>query len=347
MRDHALAAKERRAVGKHHFEPALRIRENAIRRNEILRLLEGGLEDISISRVRFPWGIPFPGAPDHTVYVWFDALINYLSATEFPSPGYERLWPTDLNVVGKGITRFHCVIWPAMLLAAELPLPHRVWAHGYVQWSGVKVSKSAGVSVSLDEAIDRHGPDSLRYFLLREVGFEADGNFTWERFDERYTADLADGLGNLASRSLAMVERYRGGTVPKADAGGPLDHAGENTLRDYAIAMDALDLRGGAEVAWGLVTAANQYIVQTAPWTLAKEGKDNELDAVLAALVRALVRLATMASPFMPSKAALLCESLGEAGQPDRDSWARALAPEPGGRQVRKPENLFPKPAKV
>ena len=122
---------------------------------------------------------------EQTVYVWFDALINYLSATGFPDPGYDLLWPADLHVIGKGITRFHCVIWPAMLMAAELELPKQVWAHGYVQWEGTKMSKTAGTAVTLDEAIERHGPDALRYFLLREVGFEADGNFSWERFDER------------------------------------------------------------------------------------------------------------------------------------------------------------------
>ena len=166
--------------------------EPAIRRNEVLRLLEAGLQDISVSRHRLSWGIPFPSDPEQTVYVWFDALINYLSATGYPDAGYDRLWPADLHIVGKGITRFHCVIWPAMLLSAGVALPREVWAHGYVQWEGTKMSKTEGTAVSLDEAIGRHGPDALRYFLLREVGFEADGNFTWERFDERYIADLAD-----------------------------------------------------------------------------------------------------------------------------------------------------------
>ncbi len=146
--------------------------EPAIRRNEVVRLIEDGLQDVSISRQRLPWGIPFPADPDQTVYVWFDALINYLSATGFPEPGYERLWPADLHVVGKGITRFHCVIWPAMLLAAGLELPRVVWAHGYVQWEGKKMSKTAGTVVNVRTAIERHGPDALRYFLMREVGFE-------------------------------------------------------------------------------------------------------------------------------------------------------------------------------
>src|SRR5687767_2114425 len=253
-------------AGKFRVEPA-------IRRNEVVRLLEGGLQDISVSRLRQPWGIPFPGDPEQTVYVWFDALINYLSATGFPEPGYERLWPADLHVVGKGITRFHCVIWPAMLLSAELALPRKVWAHGYVQWEGTKMSKTSGTAVTLDEAIERHGPDALRYFLLREVGFEADGNFTWERFDERYTADLADGFGNLASRSLAMLTKYRAGVVSSIRNPTPLDRAGEEALKNYTRAMDALDLRAGIEAAWTLVSSANLFVQQTAPWALAKAGR--------------------------------------------------------------------------
>ncbi|MGH7658070.1 MAG: methionine--tRNA ligase, partial [Gemmatimonadales bacterium] len=317
--------------------------EPAIRRNEILRLLEGGLQDISISRSRFPWGIPFPGDPDHTVYVWFDALINYLSATGFPEEGYERLWPADLHIVGKGITRFHCVIWPAMLLAAELPLPRKVWAHGYVQWEGTKMSKTAGTAVSLQSAMDRHGADALRYFLLREVGFEQDGNFSWERFDERYTADLADGLGNLASRSLAMLVKYREGIVPEG-AETELDQVGESALEAWGRAMDELDLRGGAEAAGTLVAAANSYITRMAPWTLAKEGKDRELDAVMTTLARCLARLTCMLGPFMPSKSAELRGALGYPPGPPETALSLSDISTITGQTVRKPDNLFPRP---
>jgi methionyl-tRNA synthetase len=321
--------------------------EPAIRRNEILRLLEDGLQDISVSRNRQSWGIPFPGDPEQTVYVWFDALINYLSATGYPDPGYERLWPADLHVVGKGITRFHCVIWPAMLLSADVALPREVWAHGYVQWEGTKMSKSAGTAVTLGEAIDRHGPDALRYFLLREVGFEADGNFTWERFDERYTADLADGLGNLASRSLAMLTRYRDGVVPAAGDETRLDQAGREAVAAYAKAMDALDLRGGAEAAWGLVATANLYIQQVAPWALAKAGRDAELDEALASLARALYRLAVLTSPFLPGKALLLWQSLGLQPLHLAAGWGGLERPPVAGLVTTKPEVLFPKPASV
>jgi methionyl-tRNA synthetase len=318
--------------------------EPEIRRNEVLRLLEAGLQDISISRQRMPWGIPFPGDPQQTVYVWFDALINYLSATGFPGPGYERLWPADLHVVGKGITRFHCVIWPAMLLAADLALPREVWAHGYVQWEGTKMSKTAGTAVTLDQAIDRYGADALRYFLLREVGFENDGNFTWERFDERYTADLADGLGNLAARALAMLAKYREGVVPDAPATTPLDEAGARTGSAYAEAMDALDVKRGAEAAWTLVSEANQYIVATAPWALAKRGASAELDRALAALARCLVRLAVMAGPFMPGKAAELWRAVGCTDDLSRVHWGALSDLQIAGLKAARAPILFPKP---
>ena len=317
--------------------------EPAIRRNEVVRLLEGGLQDISVSRLRQPWGIPFPDDSEQTVYVWFDALINYLSATGFPEPGYERLWPADLHVIGKGITRFHCVIWPAMLLAAELDLPRQVWAHGYVQWEGTKMSKTAGTAVTLDEAIDRHGPDALRYFLLREIGFEADGNFTWDRFDERYTSDLADGFGNLASRTLAMLAKYRNGVVPAATGSTALDQVGRDALHAYAEAMDAIDLRGGAESAWRVVSASNLFVQQTAPWALAKAGKDAELDQALSALARALCRLAIMTSPFIPSKAQALWRDLGMEGEVAQSGWEAALSPATAGRSVTRATILFPK----
>jgi len=318
--------------------------EPGIRRNEVLKVLEGGLEDVSISRARFPWGIPFPGDPDHTVYVWFDALINYITAAGFPHDGWDRLWPADVHVIGKGITRLHCCLWPAMLLAAELPLPRMVWAHGYVQWDGAKVSKSSGTAVSVETALARHGPDALRYFLLREVGFESDGNFTWDRFDERYTADLADGLGNLASRSLAMLDRYRGGIVPDRPEATSLDQAGTRAIATYAAAMDRFDLRGAGDAAWSLVSDANQYIVQTAPWALAKESRDDELDAAMAALARCLFRLAVLAAPFMPERMLVLWQALGRSGAPGENDWSVLADPPVAGDRTIRPPVLFPKP---
>jgi methionyl-tRNA synthetase len=318
--------------------------EPAIRRNEVLRVIRDGLQDISISRGRLPWGIPFPGSPDETVYVWFDALINYYSAAMHPVAGTGNIWPADVHVVGKGITRFHCIIWPAMLMSAGIELPKEVWAHGYVQWGGAKVSKSEGTSISLDEAIALHGPDALRWFLLREVGFENDGDFSLERFDSRYEGDLANGLGNLAARVTAMIEKYRAGVVPANTTDEALDVAGISCAQEYATAMDAIDLKGGAEAISRLVSEANGYIVANAPWALAKQGDDARLDAVLASLARCLQRLAVMCSPFMPGKARELWAALGQSGSPDA-AWSAALAPDLAGVTVKKPENLFPRAA--
>ncbi len=331
-RDAVLAAIE---SGRFRVEPA-------IRRNEILAVLRGGLQDISISRARLPWGIPFPGTDDETVYVWFDALINYLSATGYPDGDWQRLWPADLHVIGKGITRFHCVIWPAMLLAADLELPRMVWAHGYVQWGGAKVSKSEGVAVSLPVAVERHGADALRWFLLREVGFEGDGDFTWERFDARYAADLADGLGNLASRVTAMLVKYRDGVVPAAPMPAALEDTARALVAEYVTAMSANDLRGGGEAIERLVREGDGFVSASAPWALAKAGDHAALDAVLAALAHTLLRLALMARPFMPEKAAQLWDALGQDG-PMEGAWGRAEQPVMAGLTVRKPENLFPK----
>jgi methionyl-tRNA synthetase len=329
--------------------------EPEIRRNEVVRLIEDGLQDVSISRQRLPWGIPFPGDAEQTVYVWFDALINYLSASGFPEPGSERLWPADLHVIGKGITRFHCVIWPAMLLAAGLELPRQVWAHGYVQWEGTKMSKTAGTAVSLGAAIERHGADALRYFLLREVGFEGDGNFSWDRFDARYAADLADTLGNLVSRSLSMVHRYRGGTVPpfplsgteRGSGGGgedPFERVAQETIGAYGRAMDAYDLQQGAALVIELASHANRYVEETAPWKLAKEKRDAELDRVLANLVRTVARLAVLAAPFLPVKSQEMWNELGADRPLASVRRADLVNLFTAGWVVAKPAPLFPKP---
>jgi|SRR5687767_2607386 len=315
------------------------------RRNEILAFIGQGLEDISASRSRFTWGVPFPRLTSdgerQTTYVWFDALPNYWTATL--DAGARSTWPAQLHVIGKDITRFHCVIWPAMLASAGLALPEAVWAHGFVYFRGERFSKSAGTQLDVPAAIEQFGPDAFRYFLLREIPWDGDGNFTWERFEERYVADLADGLGNLASRVLAMLEKFRGGVVPTAPE-SPLHEAARTAVASYARAMDAYDLRGAAEAAWTLVAAGNLYVQQTAPWALAKAGDDAGLDRALGALADALGRLAVLISPFMPGKAQDLWAALGQAGHVSAAGWSSAEALRTTGAGTRKPEGLFPKP---
>jgi methionyl-tRNA synthetase len=319
----------------------------ATRRNEILGFLQQGVEDISASRSRFSWGVPFPrptsDGEQQTTYVWFDALPNYWTATRFPGSGAE--WPAQLHVIGKDIIRFHAVIWPAMLEAAGLPLPDRIWAHGFVYFRGERFSKSAGTKLDLPEAIDRFGPDAFRYFLLREIPWDTDGSFTWERFEERYTADLADGLGNLASRSLAMLDKYRGGAVPAVAPDPELDDAGRRALERYRTRMDALDLRGGADAAWELVSAANLFIQQRAPWTLAKAGDDAALDAVLAALAACLARLSVMIHPFLPTASSQLWETLGFSTPVTAARLDALPALAVAGQTTRRPAVMFPKGA--
>jgi methionyl-tRNA synthetase len=322
--------------------------EPEARKNEILALIESGLEDISVTRARLTWGIPWPRplstGETQTTWVWFDALPNYLTATGFPARGWESRWPAQLHVVGKDITRLHCVIWPAMLESAGLPLPERVWAHGFALFKGEKVSKSSGVSFALADAIDRHGSDAFRYFLLREIPWDADGSYTWERFDERYTADLADAFGNLASRVLAMLERYRGGLVP-ASADGELDRAAEGALARYVSAMDALLLHRGAAAAWDLVAEANAYVERRAPWAQAKSGDNAGLDATLAALARTLARLAVLVSPFLPGASRKLWEALGLGAElPGNRAWSHVSAPRVAGLRTTRIAPLFPKP---
>jgi len=286
------------------------------RRNEMLRLLEGGLEDISASRSRVPWGVPFPDAEGHTVYVWFDALPNYLSVLGFPGEEFERWWPADLHVIGKDITRFHCVIWPAMLMSAGLSLPAVVWGHGFVKIGGGKLSKSEAKRLDLESMIDRRGSDAFRYILMREAPWDADRDFPsvesfLQQFDDRYQADLANDLGNLLNRTVSMVRKYRDGRI--AGGGGTeLDTAAESAIADYVEHMDAMRLQDALEAAMSIVRQSNAWVDTRAPWALAKDPEAaDELDAVLGGLVRALARVATALQPFMPEKCAELWARLG------------------------------------
>ena len=231
-----------------HYAAHPEFLEPEIRRNEMLRLLESGLDDISMSRTGQAWGIPVPSDPGSVIYVWFDALINYISGVGYGADDalFETWWPADLHVIGKDITRFHCVIWPAMLMSAELPLPRRVFGHGWVHWQGQKMSKSLGTVVDPLEAADRLGPDPLRLYLTKEIAFGQDGDFTWDRFEERYNVDLANNFGNLVSRLASMAHRYRKGRLAAPpSAPGPLAEAAGGAVAAYREAMDAFALHDG------------------------------------------------------------------------------------------------------
>lgn len=322
------------------------------RRNEILSLLEQGLEDISITRSRLAWAIPFPlpssEGESQGTWVWFDALPNYLTATGYPAKGWRDRWPADLHVIGKDITRLHAIVWPAMLQAAELPLPRQVWAHGFVNVGGERFSKSAGVTLDLREAVDRYGPDAFRYFLMREVPFDADGNFSWERFEERYNADLANALGNLASRTIAMVERYRDGQVPAA-APTSLDAGFAEDLRAYHGAFDARTgwrLHEALQAVWRAVARGNEYVDRQAPWKLARDpALAAQLDETLGALVRQLARFAVVLFPYLPGKAAELWTQLGAPGDLAAQRFQSLLDLDAAGWRVTKGGALFPKEA--
>jgi methionyl-tRNA synthetase len=316
------------------------------RRNEMLALMDSGLEDISVTRARLSWAIPFPrqtsDGETQGTWVWFDALPNYLTDTGFPDEGWERWWPAQLHVVGKDIVRLHSIIWPAMLQSAGLPLPRAVWGHGFVLLGGERFSKSSGVGLDLGEAIDRFGPDAFRYFLLREVPWDADGNFSWERFTDRYTSELANGLGNLASRTTSMLAKYRDGTVP----GSPLevDGAIASAVEAYRAAMDANLLHEGAAAAYEVVRHANTVVAERQPWSVAKDpSRADELDLTLAAMVRYLAAAAVMLSPFMPAKTADLWERLG-SGRDALPSLDELATLDVSGWKTSAGGILFPRP---
>jgi len=303
-----------------HFKAHPGFLQPEIRRNEILRLIEGGLIDVSVSRAGQSWGIPLPWDPSSVVYVWFDALINYASAVglgqDENAAMFAKWWPADLHVIGKNITRFHAVIWPAMLLSAKLPLPRTIFGHGFLTINGQRMSKTLGTIIDPLAAADRHGHDPLRLYLVKEIAFGGDGDFSWERYDERYNVDLANNLGNLVSRVTAMAHRYRGGRLaPAGAASDQLVRLAESVVADYQKSMDGFALHEGAAAAYRLIDANNEFIASTAPWTLAKDPASAErLAQVLFDAAEAIRLAAVLLEPIMPSSSR---EILRRIGAPD------------------------------
>lgn len=289
-------------------------------RNEVLGWLREGLRDFSISRSGTTWGIPFPGDESHRIYVWFDALVNYLTGAGFPDDAveYERWWPADLHVIGKNITRFHCLYWPAMLMSAGVPLPRQVFAHGFMlDVGGQRMSKTTGNTHDPDEAARTFGVDGIRYVVLREVPFDRDADVTYDGFVRRYNADLANDLGNLVNRVVSMSGRYLGGRLPAPATGsgppedGELRGRAERAVAAYRAAMLEHHLDEALAAMMELAHAGNGYAEETAPWNLARSGDTERLGLVLANLAETCRIIGHLLAPVAPGAARRLLEQLG------------------------------------
>ena len=295
------------------------------RRNEVLSFVRGGLRDLSISRSTFSWGIPVPDDPKHVVYVWLDALANYITALGYGSKDtgkYDKYWPADVHMIGKEIVRFHCVYWPAFLLAAGLPLPKCITAHGWLLFEESKMSKSRGNIVRAETIVEVLGTDALRYFLLREVVFGQDGSFSFDALVQRYNSDLANGLGNLASRTLTMINRYFKGEVPypsntaHTPADAAIADAARKAIAGYGTLFDQFQFSRALETAWTLVGAVDKYIVENEPWSLGdKQDRDEEsrsrLATVLYTSAEALRIVTALAHPVIPDATAKIWSQMG------------------------------------
>ncbi len=289
---------------KKHYEQCPTFTQPEGYKNEMLALLDQGLRDISISRSTTTWGIPLPWDESHVAYVWFDALSNYITGVGFLKDDelFNTFWPADIHVIGKDINRFHSVLWPAMLMSCDIPLPKQILIHGFIYHKGEKMSKTIGNIIDPLALIDAYGRDPLRYFLLSEVAFGQDGNYSEEALINRYNADLANDLGNLTSRVLSMVKKYRDKVVPDpTEFNDSLREDIAKTRQSYREHMDNNALHLGLGVIWDLISNANKYVDEQAPWTLAKdESKKNDLDRVLLNLVETLRATAVMIYPVMP-----------------------------------------------
>ena len=322
------------------------------RRNEMINFIRQGLDDLCISRTSFDWGIPVPTDKKHVIYVWFDALTNYLTPVGFLSDPekFHRYWPADLHLVGKEIVRFHSIIWPAILMALDLPLPKQIYGHGWLIVNGDKMSKSKGNVVDPNLLIDEFGADAIRYFLLREINLGQDGNFSRDTLISRINADLANDLGNLLHRTLNMIGKFQGGIIEGSASKRPVDEAlvadAMDTVRAYEEEMEKLALTPAIKTVWAFIGRANKYIDETAPWALAKDpSKKAELAAVLYHLAESLRIISGLISPFLPQTAPKIRQQLGcvdALAAPSLDDlkvWGRL----PAGQKIGAAEPLFPR----
>ena len=329
------------------------------RRNEVISFVRSGLRDQSISRSTFSWGIPVPDDPKHVIYVWFDALANYLTAIGYGSShagaqeAFKKFWPADVQMIGKEIVRFHCVYWPAFLMAAGLPMPKTIVAHGWLLFEESKMSKSRGNIVRTETILDVLGADALRYFLLREVVFGQDGSFSFDALVQRYNSDLANGLGNLASRTLTMINRYFKGEVPypshgasKTAADAAIAETARKTIREFGTLFDQFQFSRALESAWTLVAAVDKYIVENEPWALGEkqdEDSRSRLATVLYTAAEALRIATVLAYPVMPEATAKIWTQMGLGDIKKLDLNELAWGQLPLGTKLGEVQPVFPR----
>ncbi len=290
-----------------HFEKNPDFVEPDFRRNEMMSILKSGLKDLSITRTTLKWGIPMPDDPEHVIYVWVDALINYVSAIGYgeDEEKFNKWWPADLHLIGKEINRFHSIIWPAMLMSVGLPLPKKVYAHGWLTVNSQKISKSLGNAIDPRKYLQEYGNDVLRYYLIRDIAFGKDGDFSEKNLVNRLNSDLANDYGNLLHRTLAMIQKHFDSVVPKPTKLEELDekviNEYNNVLEKYFEKMDKYSLTEALEILWGFISLLNKYFDESRPWVLAKQGEKEKLAAVLAVTTEAVFKIATLVAPVMPN----------------------------------------------